>query len=53
MIEKEEMSFYLKQNGKIEYNKKCNNCPEKCKQSFRAEILSCPKLKEEEKKDDT
>ena len=53
MIVNEEMSFYKNQNGKIEYNKNCCNCPEKCKQSFRAELLSCSKLKEEEKENDT
>ena len=53
MIANDVMSFYVNQKGKIEYNESCRNCPEECKQSFRAELLSCSKLREEEKENDT
>ena len=47
------MSFYKNQSGKIEHNEKCKNCPKECKQSFRAELLTCSKLREEVKGNDT
>lgn len=53
MIVNEEMSFYVNQKGEIEFNENCRNCPKDCKQSFRAKLLSCSKLREEEKENDT
>ena len=47
------MSFYKNLSGKIEHNEKCKNCPKECKQSFRAELLTCSKLREEVKGNDT
>ena len=52
MNEADEMSFYINHNGQIEYNEKCLNCPKECKQSFRAELLSCSELKKEECEND-
>lgn len=53
MIIDDEISFYKNQNGTVEYNNSCCNCPKECKQSYRAELISCSKLKEEEKENDT
>lgn len=38
--------YYKNNNGKIEYNKNCLNCPYECKQSFRSTIMICKKTKE-------
>ncbi|MBR6646125.1 MAG: hypothetical protein IKL09_01250 [Clostridia bacterium] len=53
MIVNDDMSFYFNQNGTVEYNNNCCNCPKDCKQSCRAELISCSKLREEEKENDT
>jgi len=49
---KDEMSFFKNHNGQIEYNVVCRKCPKECKQSFRAELLSCSELKKEECEND-
>ena len=36
-----EMSFYISEKGRIEFNKLCKACVNTCKQSFRSIILSC------------
>lgn len=36
------MSFFLNEKEKAAYNKKCKECRNKCKQSFRAVIVRCP-----------
>lgn len=36
--------FFKNSSGETEYNPICCDCGRECKQSFRAEILSCPKL---------
>lgn len=39
---KEEMAFYInKKTNKIQYNERCKECKNNCKQSFRAEIIRC------------
>lgn len=39
---KSENDFYInKKTNKIEYNKKCQNCVNECKQSFQVTILNC------------
>lgn len=42
MHSKKEWKFFLNRKNVIEYNEQCKNCNNKCKQSFRAEIISCP-----------
>ena len=39
---KKEWKFFLNRKNVIEYNEQCKNCNNKCKQSFRAETISCP-----------
>ena len=39
---KAEMVFFINDQGRIEYNKTCMMCTRECKQSFRAELISCP-----------
>ncbi|MBK5242056.1 hypothetical protein [Clostridium sp.] len=41
--EKEDMSFWIYDDGKICYCKKCARCSHKCKQSFRCIEVICPK----------
>ena len=53
MIVIDDMSFCKNQYGEIENNENCRNCPKESKQSFRAELVSCSKLREEEKENDT
>ena len=39
---KKEWKFFLDRKNVIEYNEQCKSCNNKCQQSFRAEIISCP-----------
>ena len=39
---KKEWKFFQNQKNIIEYNEQCKKCNNKCKQSFRAELISCP-----------
>lgn len=42
-----EMDFYINRLGKIKYNKKCEKCVHNCKQSYKAQIVKCPKYKKQ------
>lgn len=42
--------FYKNNNGEISYNSECSSCSYKCKQSFRATIVTCKKIKENKKR---
>ena len=37
----QEWSFFRNRAGRIQFNSVCRSCRNRCKQSFRAEILSC------------
>lgn len=39
---KVEWSFFLDGDGRRKYTALCRRCTSPCKQSFRAEIVSCP-----------
>lgn len=43
--EKEEMPFFMNEDGKMQYHKKCLRCKHKCKQSFRCVEIECTKYK--------
>ncbi len=49
-----EWTFFLDENGKRSYHRKCMSCRYSCKQSFRVELY-CPKYRKEEvvKQDET
>jgi len=38
-----EMSMFINNKGRIEYNRLCKACAYDCKQSHRAIIIDCPK----------
>ena len=38
-----EWSFFLNDRSRITYNELCRKCQHKCKQSFRAVVVDCPK----------
>lgn len=38
----DKLEFFKNEEGKIRYNDICKKCQNKCKQSFRVEILKCP-----------
>ena len=38
-----EWSFFLGKNGRRTYNEVCKGCIHPCKQSFRADIIECPR----------
>ena len=46
-----EMSFFINNKGRIEYNSLCRACVNDCKQSHRAIILSCQKYKSKRSKE--
>lgn len=44
---KAEMAFFINPaTGKRQYNRQCRRCIHDCKQSYRAELLACPKYSE-------
>lgn len=44
-----DMTFFRTEKGKTAYNKHCLRCINSCKQSFRVELISCPRYKRYEK----
>ena len=40
-----EMNFFINAKGRIEYNRLCRACVNDCKQSHKAELVSCPQYK--------
>ena len=40
---RKDWAFFLNDRGRRSYNEICLHCMRKCKQSFRAAILKCPK----------
>lgn len=38
--------YFRNKENKIQFNKLCETCPYKCKQSFRTQIVSCRRTKE-------
>lgn len=49
-LPKSEQEFYLNQKGEIQYNEKCYSCARECKQSHRANIISCNKIPAKDKR---
>lgn len=46
--EKLENAFFYGDNGRKKYNSRCRTCIHDCKQSFRADLIACPKYKRKE-----
>ncbi len=40
-----EMNFFINAKGRIEHNRLCRACVRTCKQSHKAELVSCPQYK--------
>ena len=40
---KKELAFFLNDRGRRSYNEVCRKCQHKCKQSFRAVMIDCPR----------
>ena len=40
---KTEWAFFLGENGRRQYSRICRWCVHDCKQSFRADVIQCPK----------
>lgn len=40
-----EWSLFLSEKGRRKYNKVCDRCVHRCKQSFRVTLLDCPYYK--------
>ena len=38
-----EWSLFLSEKGRRKYNKVCKRCARDCKQSFRADVVCCPR----------
>ena len=45
-----EWDFFLGENGRRQYNKICRRCVHDCKQSFKVEMIACPKYLSKETK---
>lgn len=39
---RQEWSFFIGDSGRRKYNRFCVRCIHDCKQSFRADLISCP-----------
>ena len=39
---RQEWSFFLREDGRRQYNKLCKGCVHPCKQRFRAMVVACP-----------
>ena len=39
---RQEWSFFIGDSGRRKYNRFCVRCVHSCKQSFRADLISCP-----------
>ena len=48
--DKEELSFFLNDRGRITYNELCRKCDRDCKQNFRAVIVQCPEYNSKRRK---
>lgn len=40
---KQKDTFYLNEKGEVEFNKLCQSCSNKCKQSCNVTLVFCPK----------
>ncbi len=40
---KSEWAFFLGENGRRQYNRICRRCVHGCKQSFRTDLIECPR----------
>ncbi len=40
---KTEWDFFLNEQNRITYNELCVKCRKDCKQSFRAQVIQCPR----------
>lgn len=50
--EKAEWAFFIdEKTGRRTYNEKCRKCIYECKQSFRAQVVCCPKNKSKRSSD--
>ena len=45
-----EWSFFLGPSGRRQYNSVCRGCARDCKQSFRAEVIACPRYRSKRSK---
>jgi len=45
-----EWAFFLGANGRRQYNRVCKGCVHDCKQSFRADLIACPRYKRKDVK---
>lgn len=45
-----EWAFFLGENGRRQYNRVCRRCIHSCKQSFKADLIACPKYFSKEAK---
>jgi len=43
---KQENQLYITESGRTANNQKCNRCIHDCKQSYKVEILRCPKFQD-------
>jgi hypothetical protein len=46
-----EWVFFLNHRNRIAYNKLCRKCVHGCKQSFRAEVMACPRYQSKRAKE--
>ena len=47
-----EWAYFLNHRNRITYNELCRKCVHGCKQSFRAEVITCPRYQSKHAKED-
>ena len=47
-----EWAFFLNHRNRIAYNELCRKCVHGCKQSFRAEVMVCPRYQSKRAKEE-
>jgi len=45
-----EWAFFISESGRRQYNQLCRRCVHGCKQSFRAQVVDCPKYRSKREK---
>ena len=50
--QKHELSLFLNEQGRIQYNEICQQCSRECKQSIRAFLFACGRYKKAKERKD-
>ena len=49
----QEWEFFLNRAGRLQFNSVCRSCRNRCKQSFRVELISCRRYERRKRPSET